>query len=382
MKTLFRALILVSMLAAGLAPVQAQTISANKILIFSPTAPPPVTIATVNQSQPGPASYWYWVVTYSASGEAAIGGPFSVTNAPAALSASAYITVVWRPVSGATSYDLLRTAPGTVPTGACNCAVVTGTILAFALDKSGTLLSYTLPTIAPPAGQSGYVLKSGGPSGYDTWAPGDGMVYPAAGVANSTGAAWGTSYGVGIGDSDLVQLTAGGLLPAVSAANLIDFPTLNQNTTGNAASVGGITVTGTPSPGQVLTATGATAGDWQASASGPVVELNARYSGGQAPGAVYTAATETAGVYRVSVAFVNESTGSVTPYLVAQVPLSGSSGEYTVSTIPNTAVGSFATSYAVTFFYALAGTEAFTVTFASNTIPADCYYAVYIERMF
>ncbi|MGH9477140.1 MAG: hypothetical protein ACRD1C_12530 [Terriglobales bacterium] len=43
---------------------------------------------------------------------------------------------------------------------------------------------------------------------------------------------------------------------------------------------------------------------------------------------------------------------------------------------------SFAASYAVTFFYALAGTEAFTVTFASNTIPADCYYAVYSERMF
>ncbi|MGH9450212.1 MAG: hypothetical protein ACRD11_06665, partial [Terriglobia bacterium] len=203
-----------------------------------------------------------------------------------------------------------------------------------------------------------------------------------AGVANSTGAAWGTSYGVGTAANDLVQLDSSGRLPAVSAVNLTNFPTLNQDTTGNAASVGGITVTGTPSTGQVLTATGATAGDWQTSASGPAVELNARYSGGQAPGAVYTAAAETAGVYRVSVAFVNESASSVTPYLVAQVPLSGNNGEYTVSTTPNTAVGSFAASYAVTFFYALAGTEAFTVTFASNTIPADCYYAVYSERMF
>lgn len=37
--------------------------------------------------------------------------------------------------------------------------------------------------------------------------------------------------------SGLVQLTAGGALPAVSAANLTSFPTLNQNTTGTAANV-------------------------------------------------------------------------------------------------------------------------------------------------
>ncbi|HXP07567.1 MAG TPA: hypothetical protein VN828_03685 [Acidobacteriaceae bacterium] len=59
--------------------------------------------------------------------------------------------------------------------------------------------------------------------------------YPGAGVPNSTGSAWGTSYAVGTAANNLVQLVTGGALPAVSAANLTNFPTFNQSTTGNAA---------------------------------------------------------------------------------------------------------------------------------------------------
>jgi hypothetical protein len=61
------------------------------------------------------------------------------------------------------------------------------------------------------------------------------MVYPAAGVAVSTGSAWGGSYTVGTGANNLVQLNGSSQLPAVSAALLTNFPTLNQNTTGTAA---------------------------------------------------------------------------------------------------------------------------------------------------
>lgn len=45
------------------------------------------------------------------------------------------------------------------------------------------------------------------------------MVYPSAGVADSTGSAWGASYGVGTADGDLVQLGASGL-PAVGGSLL------------------------------------------------------------------------------------------------------------------------------------------------------------------
>lgn len=63
------------------------------------------------------------------------------------------------------------------------------------------------------------------------------MVYPGAGVPNSTGSAWGTSYTVGTGANNLVQLNGSSQLPAVSAALLTNFPTLNQNTTGSAATL-------------------------------------------------------------------------------------------------------------------------------------------------
>jgi len=63
--------------------------------------------------------------------------------------------------------------------------------------------------------------------------------FPPAGVANSTGSAWGTPYTVGAAANNLVQLNASGQLPAVSAALLTNFPVLNQNTTGTAANVTG-----------------------------------------------------------------------------------------------------------------------------------------------
>lgn len=49
---------------------------------------------------------------------------------------------------------------------------------------------------------------------------GSGISYPGAGVANSTGSAWGTSYTVGTSANDLVQLNGSAALPAVSGANL------------------------------------------------------------------------------------------------------------------------------------------------------------------
>ena len=92
---------------------------------------------------------------------------------------------------------------------------------------------------------NGNTVDSGGSCGTSS------MVYPGAGVANSTGSAWGTSYTVGTGNNNLVQLNGSAQLPAVSAANLTNFPTFNQNTTGYAAYLAGGTV------GQIPYQTGA-----------------------------------------------------------------------------------------------------------------------------
>jgi hypothetical protein len=48
------------------------------------------------------------------------------------------------------------------------------------------------------------------------------MTYPGAGVANSTGSAWGTSYAVGTSASNLVQLDSSAKLPAVNGENLLN----------------------------------------------------------------------------------------------------------------------------------------------------------------
>jgi len=92
-------------------------------------------------------------------------------------------------------------------------------------------------------------------------ASGSSMTYPGAGVPNSSGSAWGTSYAVGAGANDLVQLNAGGQLPAVSAALLTGFPTLNQSTTGNAATAAALASTPTQCSGGQYSTGVATSGN-------------------------------------------------------------------------------------------------------------------------
>ena len=50
------------------------------------------------------------------------------------------------------------------------------------------------------------------------------MTYPGAGVPNSTGSSWGTSYVVGTAANDLVQLNSSGQLPAVDGSQLTNLP--------------------------------------------------------------------------------------------------------------------------------------------------------------
>lgn len=117
---------------------------------------------------------------------------------------------------------------------------------------------------------------------------GGSMTYPGAGVANSTGSAWGTSYTVGTAASNLVQLNGSAQLPAVSAALLTNFPTLNQNTTGNAATATALAANGANcSAGSYplgVNASGAVE-DCTAAATGDVVGT----SGSGAPSAACTA---------------------------------------------------------------------------------------------
>jgi hypothetical protein len=61
---------------------------------------------------------------------------------------------------------------------------------------------------------------------------GGGVVYPPAGVPNSTGSAWGTSYTVGTSANNLIQLNASAQIPAVSGALLTNLPFMSLTTLG------------------------------------------------------------------------------------------------------------------------------------------------------
>jgi len=87
-------------------------------------------------------------------------------------------------------------------------------------------------------------------SGASCMPSGGGMVWPGAGIANSTGSAWGTSYTVGSTGSDIPQLS-GGLLAAS------EIPNNAANTTGTAVNLSGTPTlpSGTVLPGYVPTST-------------------------------------------------------------------------------------------------------------------------------
>jgi len=95
-----------------------------------------------------------------------------------------------------------------------NPATTEGDLL---VEHAGALVR--LPTANPT-----YVLTSNGLGAIPSWQPGGGAstIYPAAGVANSTGSAWGTSYQVGTAANDLVQLTGADKLPAVDGSLVTD----------------------------------------------------------------------------------------------------------------------------------------------------------------
>ena len=89
---------------------------------------------------------------------------------------------------------------------------------------TATALAATPTTCSAGQAPTG-ILANGNATGCASIGSGGGsMVYPGAGVANSTGSAWGTSYTVGSAANNLVQLNSSAQLPAVSGVNLTALP--------------------------------------------------------------------------------------------------------------------------------------------------------------
>lgn len=98
---------------------------------------------------PGPATYYYWIVTNGAIGASSPAGPFQVINAPNTLTGSNFNQISWNNALGAVSFDVLRTSTPGPPSGACNCAVATTVAGSSTSDQSNTLNAYTVNTFDP-----------------------------------------------------------------------------------------------------------------------------------------------------------------------------------------------------------------------------------------
>lgn len=139
-------------------------------LLLPQNAVPMIAQATVAPTtQIGTTSYFYWIVTHDVTNArfSIPAGPFFTNIGPAALSATASIQVQWTPytlpltygqnspnatpfTASSVTYDVLRTATGTPPTGACACKVASGLASSSATD-TGTLTAYTVNVPAWPA---------------------------------------------------------------------------------------------------------------------------------------------------------------------------------------------------------------------------------------
>lgn len=159
---------------------------------------------------------------------------------------------------------------------------------------------YGIPTFPSLSGSGCMGLSSGAASVVSC---GGSQVYPGAGVANSTGSAWGTSYAVGTAANDLVQLNGSAALPAVSGANLtaltaanISSGTAGINISGNAALA--LNLTGSPAiTVSNLTDSALTSGDCvQATTGGLLVTTGAPCGsgGGGSAFSVITSGTNSA----------------------------------------------------------------------------------------
>jgi hypothetical protein len=113
-------------------------------------APQKVPNASVSVSgNPGPATYFYWIVTNGLAGASSPAGPFQISNAPNTLTGGNFNQISWATSLGAVNYDVLRTSTPGPPFGACNCAVGTAITGNITNDQANALNAYTVSTFDP-----------------------------------------------------------------------------------------------------------------------------------------------------------------------------------------------------------------------------------------
>jgi hypothetical protein len=149
-RNLCLAVMLISCAAFGQSSQTGSDYIARRLQIPLLDVPQKVPNASVFVSgNPGPATYFYWIVTNTIVGASSPAGPFQLSNAPNTLSGSNFNQISWANVLGAVSFDVLRTSTPAPPVGACNCAVATAVAGSSVNDQANSLNAYTVNTFDP-----------------------------------------------------------------------------------------------------------------------------------------------------------------------------------------------------------------------------------------
>jgi len=154
MKSLKRFILLslfISLSGISRAQTPAPPISTSQISmpVFTVNILPVGAASTQLVGNPGHSTYYYWFVANYQAGKSPVAGPYQVNQASDTLSGSRYVQLFPVLPAGATSVDTLRTTTPVQPSGACNCAVATGSSSFPVNDQSNSLLSYTVATFNP-----------------------------------------------------------------------------------------------------------------------------------------------------------------------------------------------------------------------------------------
>jgi hypothetical protein len=183
MASISRLILFVALIGSSLS-AQQQSLTLN-----AGTPAPIITVSAQSASPFGPGMLCYWVVANFPIGKS---GP---SMPGCAMNVGATVNINWTPVTGAVSYDLLRTPDVNLPSGSASIALVTayGTT-SFTDSGPASTFAYTVNT-APPAtatflldnlNQSAPQVRLSINNGLTSTSFALGVVPPVAGVLGST----------------------------------------------------------------------------------------------------------------------------------------------------------------------------------------------------
>ena len=130
---------------------------------YTVTAVPPPAVTQVGAAvsgTPGQTSDCYWVVVNYVGGAVLPGRGQCLTNVPNTLSGSNYVQITWTALTGAVSYDVLKTTTNVGPIPGASVALATGLTTTTTNDQGGGLSAYTAAAFPYANARATYLLDN------------------------------------------------------------------------------------------------------------------------------------------------------------------------------------------------------------------------------